>query len=201
MFVLAANVAIIMALLLPSSAYSADAASSTRSIEPRDATRTAPLPQRTFSPMQATAAMTPVRISLSGHTAFKPARIIRAVRAISIPFGLESTPHLGTDSKLIFVEGHGGCAAGQIVAVQITITQSTTGALAAGETQEICSGDLQQWVVMAAAPDPARFAAGPALGCGVARTRFQGKVTDTFEWCRDLTLMYAIFMPLVSARK
>lgn len=117
------------------------------------------------------------------------APLLRATRAISIPFGIASPVQLSDNGRHIFIEGHGGCAADQMVRVHVTVTQSTTGALARGHTQEFCTGDLQHWTIKAVARGPARFVAGPAEACGVARTRFRGKRTDTFQWCRDITLV------------
>ena len=120
-----------------------------------------------------------------------------AARAISVPFGFETPLILRDAGQTILVNGHGGCEAGQTVAIQVDITQSTTGAHATGETQTICTGDLQFWNTTAMAVDPVRFVPGPANACGVATTSSDGVMTDTSEWCRDVTLVMDVYLPLM----
>jgi hypothetical protein len=183
-------IAIIVALLLPPNARAADAPSAIAATVPHATTRDSPLLGRALRPM-------PARLLRPASVPVVLMPFIRPTLLISIPFGLEPSPHLGNDGGPIFVDGHGGCTAGEIVGIQVTVTQSTTGALATGDTQEICTGELQQWSVRAAADGADRFAAGPARACGVATTRSEGQITDTFEWCRDITLVYAVYLPIV----
>ena len=47
--------------------------------------------------------------------------------------------------RLVVASRHGGCTADEQVTVAITITQSTSGAIATGETGQTCTGKLQNW--------------------------------------------------------
>lgn len=115
---------------------------------------------------------------------------------ISIPFGIAPTLPLFDSGGKVLVSGHGGCTADETVSVVITVTQMT-GATAVGQKDEICTGDLQLWSL------PATITAGPNLeaaeaeACGVAVTRSNGDVTDTFEWCRDVALAWPHYLPVI----
>jgi len=110
-------------------------------------------------------------------------------RRISVPFGFDTPlPVIGAGRKVV-VSGHGGCTAGEEVTVAITVTQTSSGAVATGQEQQLCSGELQTWSSVATAVSATVFANGPAESCGLATTRANGYVTDTFEWCKDVDLV------------
>jgi hypothetical protein len=79
----------------------------------------------------------------------------------------------------------------------VTLTQTSTAALATGQTQQVCHGDLQSWSTSVAPAAGAAFVADPAQACGVAVTRAGETATDRFEWCRDVDLVYGTYLPLV----
>jgi hypothetical protein len=97
----------------------------------------------------------------------------------------------------VLAKGHGGCAVGQIVTVDVEITQTASAALATAQTEAVCTGELQYWSATVAVDGTDRFRPGLARACGVATTRDGGAVTDTFEWCRDVTLVVQTYLPLV----
>ena len=121
---------------------------------------------------------------------------IQATGRISIPFGIAPVLPLYDGGEKVLVSGHGGCTAGQTVSVVVTVTQ-TTGASAVGQTDEICTGVLQQWNLMATATAATNLEATEAEACGVAVTRSDGSITDTFDWCRDVALAWPHFLPLI----
>jgi hypothetical protein len=120
-----------------------------------------------------------------------------ASRRISIPFGFDGSLALGDAGQSIQVIGHGGCTQGEQVAVAVTITQSTTGAVATADLQQDCTGDLQHWQVMATTKTITPFVADTAEACGLATSRADGSVTDTFEWCVGVELNWQNYLPLV----
>lgn len=122
---------------------------------------------------------------------------IMATNRISIPYGVEATLPLSTIGREILISGHGGCTENEEVTVELTVTQAATGATATGQTQQTCSGVLQQWQALATADTATAFDGGAAEVCGVATTRADGYVTDTFEWCRDVTLIWRSYLPLI----
>lgn len=96
--------------------------------------------------------------------------------------------------------GHGGCTAGEQFTVAVTITQYTSGAMATGETQGTCTGILQNWSSLATTVSTTSLAAGPAEACGFATTRENGYITDTYEWCLDMSLVsldQQLYLPTV----
>ena len=124
---------------------------------------------------------------------------IQATGRISIPFGIAPTLPLFDDGEKVLVSGHGGCTAGETVSVVISVTQ-TTGASAVGQTDEICTGVLQQWNLMATATAATNLEATEAEACGVAVTRSDGSVTDSFDWCRDVALASLhYYLPIIRA--
>jgi hypothetical protein len=122
---------------------------------------------------------------------------IQLTRRISIPYGFSTPVNLSAEGKIIGVAGHGGCTEGQQVTIAVTLTQTSTAALATGETQQVCSGDLQSWDARVMAAADVAFVAEPAQACGIAVTHAGEIATDRFEWCRDVDLVYGAYLPLV----
>ena len=120
---------------------------------------------------------------------------IQATKRISIPFGIAPILPLHDSGEEVLVNGHGGCTAGQTVSVVVTVTQ-TTGASAVGQTEETCTGILQHWSLTATAAT--NLQPTEAEACGVAVTRSDGSVTDSFDWCRDVVLtLHRHHLPII----
>jgi hypothetical protein len=150
------------------------------------------LPQPHLSPQQA-AGFT------ANHETDDQVEILVSQR-ISIPFGISPILPLYDSGQKVLVSGHGGCTAAQIVSVVITITQ-TTGASAVGQTEEICTGKLQQWNLAATVVTGTNLENAEAEACGVAVTRSDGYVTDSFEWCRDVVLTsHHNYLPIIRSQ-
>lgn len=120
---------------------------------------------------------------------------IQFTERISIPFGIAPVLSIHDVGEKVVVNGHGGCTAGEVVTVAISVTQAT-GPAAVGQTDQNCTGELQQWTVLATVNTETNLAPGNAEACGVATTRSDGKVTDTFAWCRDVVLGRPTYLPL-----
>ncbi len=116
-----------------------------------------------------------------------PDSVIYARRVISPEF--TSTLILKPNHRVILAGGHVGCTASETFNIEATITQESTGAVAVGYTQGFCTGERQIWDAIAPARGPAQFEVGPALACGLLRTRLRGQVTDSFQWCKNVTLV------------
>ncbi|MDX1686445.1 MAG: hypothetical protein R3248_00545 [Candidatus Promineifilaceae bacterium] len=129
-------------------------------------------------------------------------REIQATERISIPYGFTSTLPISIDGQGVQAIGHGGCTENEAVTVAVTVTQSTTGAVATGEWQGTCTGELQHWRVDATLVSGNAFEAGAAEVCGVATTRSDGEVTDTDEWCPEdgVTLIWRAYVPTILSR-
>jgi hypothetical protein len=128
---------------------------------------------------------------------------IQATTRISIPFGFQ-TPlpalHAGRD---VLASGHGGCTADELVTVVVTVTQSSSGAVATGEHQWTCTGELQTWSLLVAANTSASFSSAAGQACGLATTRSGGYVTDSFDWCKDVDLLrldQQLYLPVTLAQ-
>lgn len=122
---------------------------------------------------------------------------LMATSRISIPYGVEPTLPLGTLGRDVLISGHGGCTENEVVTVELTVTQAATGATAVGDTQQVCNGLLQHWYALAHADTPTLFSGGAAEVCGIATTHDSGEVTDTYEWCRDVTLVWRSYLPVL----
>lgn len=126
---------------------------------------------------------------------------IRPTYRISIPYGFQANlPVMNVGQQTIRASGHGGCTAGEHVTVAITVTQAISGAIATGENEHTCTGELQMWTSVITADTPTPFVAGAAQACGFA-TSYDGiYVSDTFDWCRDVSLFIVsdqIYIPLL----
>jgi hypothetical protein len=84
------------------------------------------------------------------------------------------------DGRAIGVTGHLNCATpGEVVDIQMILSQSATGAVAVGETQVLCTGVQPTWLGVAVAVGPTSFLPGNAQACA----RAIGPVTRA-QWCR-----------------
>jgi hypothetical protein len=122
---------------------------------------------------------------------------IKASYRISIPFGFGTPLPILDQGQSVLTNGHGGCTAGEQVTVAVTVTQAATGAEATGGTQESCTGELQRWNAQVTLQSGGPFVAGEAQACGYAVTRDGDEVTDTYPWCRDITLGWPLNLPFL----
>jgi hypothetical protein len=123
---------------------------------------TLPLPEWAQRPMQPRAAS--AIIDGSGNT----------VRNIGSPLPLDGS------GRVIGVTGHVVCSPpGEVVAIQVTLVQAATGAVAVGQAQALCTGARSTWSTQAVAVSPVGFLPGTAQACAVAT----GPTTLT-HWCR-----------------
>ena len=105
------------------------------------------------------------------------------------------SPEIQTDlslmpnGRIIITKGRVHCTEGEAVRVKVEITQSSTGAKAIGHTDEVCTGEPQNWDAITVTRKSAAFEPGEAQACAVARTRFRDEITDTFSWCRSVMLV------------
>jgi hypothetical protein len=96
------------------------------------------------------------------------------VRNIGSPLAVDLS------GRLAIVTGHVVCAPlGEVVTIQVQLTQPTTGAVAAGQTQTLCTGARATWVAQALAVGPGSLLPGTAQACALAT----GPTTRT-SWCR-----------------
>lgn len=124
---------------------------------------------------------------------------IRSTRRISIPYGFDAMLPILPGGAELLASGHGACTADQQVTLAITVTQPSSSAQATAETQQLCSGQLQNWRVTVAPVGPYLFSEGAAEACGFATTRDAGNITDTYEWCRDVALVVVtprVYVPM-----
>jgi hypothetical protein len=91
--------------------------------------------------------------------------------------------HLGYQGRQLLVSGPIACDAGELLFLELTVTQSATGATGSGRALLHCTGDLQQWEVHVQAHRRQAFDAGPAEACAHGITLLRGQVTDEREWC------------------
>ena len=116
------------------------------------------------------------------------ARII--TRVISPEIELEQI--LRANNRRIEVNGRIQCDAGERLIIDVVVAQELTGVRVEGSGElprDFCTGEIQSWTVVAHAERSMDFVEGTAYVCAVATTRSRDRVTDTFAWCKQVTLV------------
>ena len=89
----------------------------------------------------------------------------------------------------VIVTGPLSCTEGERAYLRVTVTQSSTGAVAEGRTLITCIESTQQWGVHASTQGKETFEEGPATATAVARTTERGETTDAHQWLVDIALV------------
>jgi hypothetical protein len=92
------------------------------------------------------------------------------------------------DGHRLVVTGPIACTAGERVALQVTVTQRTTGAVAQERIRFTCTGDVQHWEVQAKSVGETPFVEGAATAVARVRTTAEGEATDAHQWLVAITL-------------
>ncbi len=136
----------------------------------------------------------------------------QAVRAISIPFGVESTLSLSNDSRRIQVVGHAECPEEmarftvQAVAVQDAPGSYGTSPLTDEFTCQTGEGE-QSWETVIAAQDTTTFVEGDAWVCVTSFFFPTEGETGVFRWCYEEIVLEAeqpeqtgrLWLPLITS--
>jgi len=93
------------------------------------------------------------------------------------------------NGRHVVVTGPLECTPGERVHLSVTVTQRTTGAIAAGRAFVICTGDEEAWGIDAAVQGRETFEIGPATAVAVARSVARGDTTDAHQWLVPITLI------------
>lgn len=84
--------------------------------------------------------------------------------------------------RRITLHGPIACTRIEWVALRVTVTQRTTGAIAEGYAIRIGTPTVQPWEVIAAVRGEAAFEEGPVTAVAVAVSRRNGDATDAHQW-------------------
>lgn len=117
-------------------------------------------------------------------------RTIRALRLISIPFGINSPAGLLPTGDGVITSGHGDCPAGsENYKIRVKVSQEGVPAPAVGSTQGSCSpGERIMWSADALLPGAFAFEPGTAEVCAKAVVQRDQAGAMTFEWCKSVAL-------------
>lgn len=133
--------------------------------------------------------------NLEPERASAPDASVRALRRISVPFGITDTQQLLSGGSQVRIQGHAECwDASRMFEVRVRLAQSTTNAFGEAHAIAICDQAVAQqtWTVIApaegAASSQAKFAKGAAIACAQATEFGQQGVVDEHAWCKDVTL-------------
>ena len=127
---------------------------------------------------------------------------IQSTNLISIPYGFDTPLPVLNEGRDVIASGHGACTDNQEVTIAVTVTQTSSGAMATGETVQTCNGELQAWNAWATIDTSTLFETDPGEACGLATTRDNGYVTDTFDWCKSVDLIRLdsrVYLPIALA--
>jgi hypothetical protein len=122
-------------------------------------------------------------------TPFAPLAFARVVRNT-----IDPVANLADNGRHLLVTGPiAGDVAGELVHIQVTVTQRTTGAVAKGQTFLTLTGAgldaPQQWQIQASIHGNEVFAEGPAIAVAIATTSNRGITTDAHQWLVEVTLV------------
>lgn len=92
------------------------------------------------------------------------------------------------DEEHLLVTGPIRCTAGEVLELQVRVSQRQNTPLAQGRARLICTGAQQPFAVRAELRGYGDFRPGAITACALATTRSGGRITDTHQWCRDVTL-------------
>jgi len=93
------------------------------------------------------------------------------------------------NGRHLIVTGPMVCTLGERAYLRVTVTQRSTGAVAEGGAVIACTGNTQQWQVLAAIQGNETFQPGPAAAVAIARTTSRGETTDAHQWLVNITLV------------
>ena len=129
-------------------------------------------------------------VARDGLSHAEDVRLIRAARAISIPFDITDTLFLSEDGSDVLVSGHGEGAWPGVFEVEVTIVQSSTQAVAYGEVRSHLSGEgvHVSWRTLAEALGPETFKAQSAHVYAKATVFDPPGRTTIYKWDKDVTL-------------
>lgn len=92
------------------------------------------------------------------------------------------------DREHLLVTGPIRCAADEILELEVRVSQRNNTPLAEGRTKLRCTGSLQTFEVRAEIDGDDDFRPGTITACALATTRSGRRVSDTHQWCKDVTL-------------
>jgi hypothetical protein len=132
----------------------------------------------------------PVNATTDNNNEADPSLI--AIRAISVPFSIDSTLPLMEGGSKVDVIGHGQCPeGGEHFRLRVHVTQDAPGVRAVGQTEEICDpeGERQIWTTVASLPGPWTFEPGPAEACAMVVIHQSSGGAMTNQWCVAVNLV------------
>jgi hypothetical protein len=99
------------------------------------------------------------------------------------------TATLTDNGRQIVVTGPISCTGDQPVAMKVTVTQRSTGAVATGIGRIDCSTGEQQWEIRAVTAGDATFVEGAATAVAFARASDGRTTDDAHQWLVEITLV------------
>jgi len=100
------------------------------------------------------------------------------------------TATIGRDGRTLRVSGPLVCPAGGTADIDVTVTQGAGGAIATGHTRVACPDHETTFTVDAKTTATAAFVpVSTAQACGTTRIHSAAEDVDSFQWCRDITLL------------
>jgi hypothetical protein len=101
---------------------------------------------------------------------------------------IDPVASLHENGRRITLTGPIRCTQVEWVALRVTVTQRSTGAIAEGYAILLGSTDVQHWQLHASVRGSATFEAGAATAVAVAVSTREGEATDAHQWLVPVTL-------------
>ncbi len=102
----------------------------------------------------------------------------------------DDTATIARDGRTVRIGGPLRCAEGATADIDVTITQGAGGAVATGHARVSCPDHDTSFTLDARTTAQAAFVpASTVHACGTARIHAAAVDVDSFQWCRDVTLL------------
>lgn len=102
---------------------------------------------------------------------------------------IDPTVTLSSNNRQALVTGPIACTKGEMLSLDVMVTQRTTGAITEGRLHMYCTDTSQTWAINTNTRGTATLETGPAVAWALATTRDNGVITDASQWSKEVEVV------------